>query len=244
MKRVADPEVIERLKKLMTLDSRGAAMDQHKLGLGQLESPFPGGVFPRAAMHEVISSSSEEATCSSGFMSVILSRLLGQNGLCLWISLRPRRSIFPPALLDFSLDASRIIFVDADRPKDALWVLEEALKCAAISAVVGEISELSFAESRRFQLAVERSQVTGFIHRFQPKVINATACVSRWQIKPMASSSEGALPGPGFPQWQVNLLKVTNGQPGQWRVQWSPQGLEYILPETEIQSQDYELQIG
>jgi len=29
------------------------------------------------------------------------------------------------------------------------------------------------------------------------------------------------LPGLGFPRWQVELLKVRNGQPGSWVVEWS-----------------------
>ena len=37
-----------------------------------------------------------------------------------------------------------------------LWVIEEALKCEGLAAVIGEIKELSFTQSRRLQLAVEK----------------------------------------------------------------------------------------
>lgn len=56
--------------------------------------------------------------------------------------------------------------MDAGKTKDSLWAIEEALKCNALIAVVGEITELTFNDSRRLQLAVEKSHVTGFIHRF------------------------------------------------------------------------------
>jgi protein ImuA len=28
------------------------------------------------------------------------------------------------------------------------------------------------------------------------------------------------MPGVGFPRWNVELLKVRNGQPGNWQVEW------------------------
>jgi protein ImuA len=92
---------------------------------------------------------------------------------------------------------------------------------------VGELTELSFSDSRRLQLAVEKSHVTGFIHRFQPKIENAVACVTRWRITPIASDISD-VPGMGFPRWNVELVKARNGRPDNWQVQYSLQGFEYI----------------
>ncbi len=204
-----------------------------KLGLGAMENAFPGKVFMKGVIHELISNSSEQAACTSGFISVVLGKLIQNNGFCLWISHVPRRSIFPNALKIFGIDPERILFIDAAKPKDALWAIEEALKCDALTAVVGEISELSFNDSRRLQLAVEKSQVTGFVHRFRPKSENAVACVSRWRITPVASA-ESKKPGVEFSRWHVELLKVRNGKPNNWHVQWSIKGLEYINEEALI----------
>ncbi len=226
---IAKQNIISQLQQqiLNLQGNRVSAENQPTLGLGQMESAFPGKVFPRGAVHELISLKPEDAASTNGFISVVLSKLMQQNGYCIWIS--PQRKIFPPALKAFGIDPERILFVDAKKTKDALWSVEEALKCNAISAVVGEISELGFDESRRLQLAVEKSKVTGFIHRYQPKkAMNAVACVSRWKIKPLASEINGDLPGVGFPKWEVELLKVRNGMPAKWIVQYSPKGLEYI----------------
>jgi protein ImuA len=208
-----------------------------------MEASFPGNVFAKGAVHELISNYREEATCTSGFICVVLGKLIQNKGYCLWISTVPRRSIFPSALKGFGIDPERILFVDAGKTKDTLWAIEEALKCDVLMAVVGEISELNFNDSRRLQLAVEKSHVTGFIHRFRPKTENAVACVSRWKIKPVASSLSNA-PGVGFSRWDVELLKVRNGKTGKWQVQWSPKGLEYILPEQIIIHDIDERQIG
>jgi protein ImuA len=159
-------------------------------------------------------------------MAALLGSLMQSRGACLWIS--TKRTIFPPALKAFGIAPERIIFVDLVREKEALWAVEEALKCEALAAVVGEISALSFAESRRLQLAVEHSRVTGFIHRYRPRSEHPLACVSRWQIMPLASSPEEGMPGLGFPRWHVRLLKVRNGRPGAWQVEWAAGRFRHI----------------
>jgi protein ImuA len=229
MKRAADKSVIEELqRRIQKLQGNQPSSDQEQsLGLGPIEHAFPGKVFPRAAIHELISVNPESAASTNGFLSVMLSSLMQQNGSCLWIS--TRRTIFPPGLKTFGIEPDRILFVDVGNVKDALWAMEESLKCNALNAVVGEFTALTFDESRRLQLAVEQSKVTGFIHRFKPKVENTVACVSRWKITPLFSELPDELPGMGFPRWNIDLLKVRNGKPDSWQVKWSPQGgLEYI----------------
>jgi protein ImuA len=221
-------EIIEQLQQqILCLQRDQKQTDtQLNIGLGQIESAFPGQIFPRGAIHELISLSSEEASSTNGFISVILGKLMQEKGYCMWVS--NNRKIYPLALKTFGIDPERILFVDIYKNKDALWTIEEALKCDSLTAVVGEINELSFNDSRRLQLAVEQSKVTGFIHRQKPRTIGAVACVSRWKISPVSSSLTGNMPGVGFPRWNAELLKVRNGKPGKWLIQWSPQGLEYI----------------
>lgn len=246
MKRAIDQSVIDQLQEqILKVQGHKQVSDgqSRSLDLGMIEQRFPGGIFPRGAVHELISTTSEAAAVTSGFLSVLLEKMMQSGGFCLWISTLPRRSIYPPALKAFGIDPERFLFVDTSKPRDTLWALEECLKCDALVAVVGELTELSFNESRRLQLATESSQVTGFIHRFQPKAENATACVSRWKITPLASQVAGDMPGLGFPQWQVQLLKVRNGHPGEWQIGWTPEGLRYLNTETNTNF-DYERQIG
>jgi protein ImuA len=99
--------------------------------------------------------------------------------------------------------------------------MEEALKCCGLSAVVGELKDLSFIASRRLQLAVEKSKVTGFVLRRDARHLNTTACVTRWQVSSLPSELMDELPGIGFPRWKVDLLKVRNGKPGSWEIEWN-----------------------
>ena len=98
--------------------------------------------------------------------------------------------------------------------------MEEALKCDGLAAVVGETKELSFTASRRLQLAVEVSRVTGFVIRRYARNMNTTACVTRWKITSLPAMPEEGLPGVGFPHWNVELLKLRNGKPGNWQMKF------------------------
>ena len=205
--------------------------EQAATKLGPIEKAFKNGVFPVGAVHEFISMDAGHAVATNGFISGILSQLMGKDGTCLWIG--TNRSLFPAALSAFGVAPDRIIFVDLLREKDVLWTVEQALKCQALSAVIGETKELSFTESRRLQLAVEESRVTGFIHRNQPRGNNNVACTTRWKIAPIVSETPHGLPGVGHPRWEVTLLKARNGVPGKWQVEWSPKGFNHIpLPQT------------
>jgi protein ImuA len=186
--------------------------------LGPIEAAFPNGVFPTGTIHEMVCPAQEQAAATTGFMAGILASLMKQGGACLWIGVS--RKLFPPSLMAFGVEPDRMIFVDLQREKDVLWAMEEALKREGLAAVIAELRDISFAQSRRLQLAVENSRVTGFLLRNDPRKMGATTCIARWQITPLPSELEGNLPGVGFPRWQVELIKVRNGNPGSWKLEW------------------------
>lgn len=189
------------------------------VGLGPIESAFPNGVFPLGAVHELVCGNTEQATASSALVTGLLSVLMKTGGACLWISLTG--NMFPSALSGFGIEPHKLIFIRVSKDKEALWVMEEALKCTGLAAVVAEVRELDFKQSRRLQLAVEQSHVTGFVLRNASKKIGSTACVARWRVKPLPSEPVDGLPGLGFPRWEIELLKVRNGHPGNWIMEWA-----------------------
>jgi protein ImuA len=188
------------------------------VGLGPLQSAFPNGTFPTGAVHEFVSEGREDASATHGFVSGLLSELIDIQGAVLWIS--SSRTLFPPALKSFGLRPDHFIFLDVQKETEVTWAMDEALKCGALAAVVGETREVDFNTSRRLQLAVEQSQVTGFILRNNYRTLNPTACVSRWKISSLPSELSDDLPGVGFPKWKVELLRMRNGKSGTWSMQW------------------------
>ena len=187
------------------------------VGLGFMFDSFPNGTFPIGAVHEFLAKEKEDTAATNGFIAGILLSLMKSSGTTIWIS--SNRILFPPALKSFGVEPHQFIFIDLKKESDVLWAMDEALKCDAISAVVGEMSELDFTSSRRLQLAVEKSNATGFVIRKNYKKVNTTACVSRWKVTPSASESSN-LPGVGFPKWKVELLRMRNGKSGTWNLEW------------------------
>jgi len=198
------------------------------IGLGFMREAFPNRSFPIGAVHEFLSDQTESIAPASGFIAGLLSSLMRNRGTTLWIS--SNRTLFPPALKSFNLEPDRFIFIDLKREKDVLWAMEETLKCSPLTAVVSEVRHMDFTASRRLQLAVEESQVTGFIIRHNVQNPNTTACVSRWKITSLQSDpivadsfsgqKYGVLPGIGFPKWKIELLRMRNGRTGAWDIQW------------------------
>jgi protein ImuA len=200
--------------------------------LGQMRNAFPNASFPLGAIHEFISNAPEDAAATSGFIAGILSSVMRNRGALIWIS--TSRTIFPPALPLFGISPDRVIFIDLHREKEVLWTMEEALKCQGLSAVVGEIQELNFITSRRLQLAVEKSRVTGFVLRRNPRTVNTTACLTRWQVSALQSEPVDDMPGIGFPRWSVELLKVRNGTPGKWEIEFAEGRFRHVSKLTAI----------
>lgn len=187
-------------------------------GISFLKEHLPLAVFPTAAVHEFIYSREEDVAATNAFISGLLSTCISAKGVVVWISLRPR--VFPAVLQLYNLEPQQVIFIHPANEKELLWVTEEALKCDGLRAVVAELNHLSFPNSRRLQLAVEKSHVSGFILTPSTKT-TTNACVSRWQISSLPSEQKNGLPGVGFPKWKVELKKMRNGKPGEWKIEWT-----------------------
>jgi protein ImuA len=201
----------------------------------EIKNAFPNASFPLGAMHEFIYSGAENAAATSGFVSGIIGSLMRNGGASIWVSSSAK--IFPPALKSFGIVPDKIIFIELQKEKEKGWVMEEALKCNGLSAVVAEIEDLSFTDSRRLQLAVEQSRVTGFILRRDKGNLNTNACIARWKITTLPSEMKENLPGVGFPRWNVELLKVRNGNPGKWQVEFAAERLRIISRISAIPTQ-------
>ncbi len=195
-------------------------------GLSVMEA-FPNKVFPQGAIHEFVTGTIEDASATAGFISGLLSTVLQTTGIIAWVG--SGKLIFPPALKQFGIEPDRVIFFEPIKKRDIQWTVEEVLRCEAFSAVVAEWSDMSFTESRRLQLAVEKTNVTGFIIRSRPRQLHTTACVARWKITSLHSNTIEDLPGVGFPRWHIELQKVRNGKPGNWILEWAGDHLQEPL---------------
>lgn len=231
----AKPDIIAQLKReILSLQSFKRALNSAVLDMlpGVITDAFPNAEFP-AGIHEFISPATADAVATYGFVSGLLSSLMLKERVCIWIT--SSLAVFPNALASFGITPDKVVFVHLQKEKDIMWATEEALKLEGLAAVIAETRELSFTVSRRLQLAVEQSRVTGFILRHNPRKMNTTACVTRWRVTSLPGGGlPDDMPGVGFPRWNVELLKVRNGKPGAWQIEFADGRLRPVYKTVSI----------
>ena len=127
---------------------------------------------------------------------------------------RPYRTGLPASL------RGRMIHVAAKRPEDALFALEEGLRCRDLSCVIGEIAgnpkALDFTASRRLTLAAERHGVPLFLVRHDAQADLSSARM-RWRASAAPSLPPRWNPeAPGRPAWHAELFRARGHAPGEW----------------------------
>lgn len=232
---VSKADIIARLRReILPLQGFKSILrsDNENIALGPVLDSFPGKKFPTGCLHEFLFDDEKDKASTIALVAGLSAGLLKQGGVGVWIS--HRSSLFPPALVQFGMDPSQLIFLEVPSVKDIDWVTEEVLSCEGITAVISENRDLPFTQSRRFQLAVEKSQATCFYIRKTPSRLNITASISRWKVCSAPSRTVDDLPGVGYPLFKVLLLKARNGQPGQWEIEFRSHQFHVLAPEKEI----------
>jgi protein ImuA len=126
---------------------------------------------------------------------------------------------YGPGLDAFGLPPERLLTVSAARPRDLLWAMEEALRCRAIAAVIGEVrhGEIDMVALRRLSLAAAESGALALLLRGAP-ASNASTAATRWIV--------GAAPNDCF---AVRLTRNRRGPLGSWILQWSDSDERFLL---------------
>ncbi len=137
-----------------------------------------------------------------------------QDAAALRLSGRPYRPGLPLAL------RHRLIHVAAKKSEDALFALEEGLRCRDLAFVIGEIAgnprALSLTASRRLGLVAEKHGVPLWLVRLDASRDLSSARL-RWQARAAPS-----LPprwnshAPGAPGWHAELFRARGHPPGEW----------------------------
>ncbi|MFN4112452.1 MAG: hypothetical protein ACK4GD_00765 [Sphingomonadaceae bacterium] len=124
---------------------------------------------------------------------------------------------------------ARLIHVAADKPEDALFALEEGLRCRDLACVIGEIAgnprALDFTASRRLTLTAEKHGVPLWLVRIDAAQDLSSARM-RWEAHaaPSAPSPWDAR-APGGAAWRAMLFRARNHPPGEWTLDDDGQGL-------------------
>jgi protein ImuA len=196
-----------------------------------------------AALHGEIFAPAAEASGAALALAFALDAAMpGEERSWLWVQDaaalrrggRPYRPGLPPAL------RHRLIHVAAKTPEDALFALEEGLRCRDLAFVVGEIAgnpkALGFTAARRLSLAVERHGTPLWLVRLGAGR-DLSSARQRWEAKAASSlPPRWNAAAPGAPAWQAELFRARAHPPGAWVL-----GLRNPLPDRGEDTQAWQL---
>lgn len=221
-------------------------------GVGAIDQALPGDGLRRFGVHEFSGETYGDSVAAAGYLLTLLQRL-GSETLgsetdassqkpVLWCQTAKARLQFGPiygaGLTGFGLQAQQFVFVQARSNNDLLWALEDGARSGALSAVIGDVDQVSFTQTRRLTLAAAVADTPVLLLRpHQDR--SASAAETRWRIKtqsgfdqcfvsdpshpsswPKKSRCSGRPNWPGNPCWNVALTRCRGGRTGSFVVEF------------------------
>jgi protein ImuA len=193
-------------------------------GLAAIDAALGGGL-ARGALHEIAAAGEAHAGAAAGFALGLAS----SGARLVWIAeemaLAESGAPYGPGLDAFGCAPEQLLTITAANMRDLLWAMEEALRCRAVGAVIGEVrhGEIDSVAVRRLSLAAGQSGALALLLRASPPR-DASTAATRWIA--------GAAPHDCF---AVALTRNRRGPLGAWTLQWSNED-ERFVPATHAQS--------
>ena len=119
---------------------------------------------------------------------------------------------YPPAAAAVGIDPSKIIWVRPTTTADTVWSIDQALRCTGASAVWASVGAwMDDRDARRFQLAAEKGQTTGFLVRPRSVRGRPTFAEVRFHV---AISKQVDSVDTSLPTWTLTLDRCQGSHAG------------------------------
>ncbi|TGT81449.1 MULTISPECIES: hypothetical protein [unclassified Mesorhizobium] len=206
------------------------------IGVERLDAALGGGL-PKAALTEIHGLETRDAGAVAGFALSLVSLILNQaQGLpILWIGTSEifHEAGFPYARglhAAFGIEPGQLLFSEAPRLIDALWIAEEAARMTALAAVILEIrgnpQRLDLTATRRLHARAQGAGRPVFLLR-QAAEPEPTAAPIRLIAASAPAVPRATVAGPlagsiGHPAFTISIGKSRTALPGQFILEWNP----------------------
>jgi protein ImuA len=156
----------------------------------------------------------------AGWAGFLLAQLATERPF-LWVQERmailESGRIHPPGI-----PSKKLIHVEARDARDALWAMEEGVRCTALCAVIGELwgdpAALDFTATRRLAVASEQSGTPCWLVRLGG-IPDLSGARMRWRIASAPSLlNDLDVRAPGAAAWDAELFRARGSPPGRWRI--------------------------
>ncbi|MER9472306.1 hypothetical protein [Mesorhizobium sp. M0520] len=207
-----------------------------RTGAERLDAALSGGL-PKAAVSEFHGAATRDAGAVAGFALSLVSLILSQGPRLpvLWIGTSEvfREAGFPYARglhAFFGIEPEQLLFSEAPRLLDALWIAEEAARMTALAAVILEIrgspQRLDLTATRRLHARAQSAGRPLFLLR-QAGEPEPTAAPVRLILSAAPAATRKTLAGPlagsiGRPAFTVAIGKSRTALPGKFTLEWNP----------------------
>jgi protein ImuA len=220
--------MIEQLRQRLQVLQKAAGLEDNPdslpLGISAIDAALGGGL-ARGALHEIAAPGEAHLAAATGFA---LGLTVHGRTHVLWVAedmaLTESGACYGPGLEAFALAPERLLTVAAAHRRDLLWAMEEALRCRAIGAVIGELrhGEIDPVAVRRLSLAAADSGTLALLLRARP-ASDASTAATRWIVGAAPSATTH---GPCF---AAHLVRNRRGPLGSWILQWSDNDERFLL---------------
>jgi len=195
------------------------------IGIRPVDTVLQGGLAP-ASLHEIAPAACGDFGAAMGFACALAARTIGDGRNTLWIQTDfaavESGNVYGPGCDLFGLPLRQLLILKVSRPLDALWAMEEALKCRALASVIAELPNdgaiADLTATRRLTLAAREGGGFGFLFRHRPSPLSSSA-ETRWQVA-AAPSRPDQFGGLGRTSFVLSLVKNRRGPVGSWPVTW------------------------
>ena len=195
------------------------------LGVDEVHAHLPGPGLAGGVLHEIAAAAHGDQPAAFGFLFALTAAALRlRPGPAVFVAQRRCLADFGApyghGLVQLGLDVGRLLLVETQSDKDALWALEEALRSRARPAMVAGAVERSLDLTARRRLNLAAAPHATPLVLLRSSTANGTsAAATRWRI----ASAPAALDGFGafaHPRWSAELERCRNGRTGKWLIEW------------------------
>lgn len=192
------------------------------LGIADIDAALGGGL-PCGALHEMSAASAIHLGAAAGFALSLAVRAQEAAKETLWIATdfgtHEAGALYGPGLDLFGLDTRRLLNVRVPRAVDALFAMEEALKCRALSCVIAEMTEdADLTATQRLSLAAREGGALALLLRHKATPTPSVA-MTRWEVA-SAQSQPDEFGGLGLTAFSLTLTRNRRGACGAWTICW------------------------
>ena len=202
------------------------------LGIPAIDKVLGGGLM-RGALHEIAAAGEIHLPAAAGFALGLA--VCTPSPRLFWITedmgLAESGAPHGAGIDAFGFAPERLVMVSTAHRRDMLWAMEEAVRCRAVVAVIGEIraGDIGTVAVRRLSLAAAESGTLALLLRATPPN-DASTAATRWIV-----GTAPSIPGREQSEREIrsrlttHLVRNRHGPAGSWILEWSDNDERFIL---------------